>query len=149
MRNLRVILTGLILTLGMAGTATADTSTFNRYSTTNQYGGYTETTVHGRLNSTSVQTTVENSTKIESVSDLGDTNISNVNVSGTIGGDINFKANAHSSNNRPEDPVATVYVSDIESTTLTRTHENLNIKSFSSNKFSGRVFEHEVGTRNN
>ena len=147
------IVSGIVLgsvALGLSATsAWADTSTYNKYTNTNIYGGYTETTVDASVNSTSVQRTLETSTKIEAIADLGDTNIANVSVSGTVGGDINFKANAHSSNNRPVDPVATVYVSNVEQTTVTRTTELADIDTFSSNRFSGNTYEHEVGTRNN
>jgi len=143
-----IVLGSIALALSATG-ASADTSTYNKYTNTNTYGGYTETTVDAHVNSKSVQRTVENSIKVEAIADLGDTNIANVNVSGTIGGDINFNASSHSSNRRPVDPVATVYVSEVNQVTLTKTNEIADIDTFSSNRFNGTTYEHEVGTRNN
>lgn len=148
MRNiLTAALTAGFVVLGAAA-ANADTATYNKYTNTHIYDGYTETNVNAHVNSQSVQKTVENSTKIESIADLGTTNIANVNVSGTIGGDIKFSADAHSSNRQPIDPVATVYVSNINQTTFTKTNEVADINTFSSNKFSGTEYTHTVGTQN-
>lgn len=146
MRNIFTTLTTVALLL--AGTSAAfagGTSTYNKYTTVNTHGGYTETTVDAEVVSESLTTTESTSLKVESIADLGDVNVANVSVSGSIDGNVNFKATSHSSNNRPVDPVATVYVTEVTSFDTTSVSETADISTFSSNKFSGTEFTHEVG----
>lgn len=148
MRNiLTAALTAGVVVLGFAATANADTATYNKYTNTHIYDGYTETNVDAHVYSESNVVTTATSVKVEAIADLGDRNVANVEVSGTIGGDIDFSADAHSSNRRPVDPVATVYFSEVTQVDTTFSTETADIDTFTSNRFSGNERTHEVGTK--
>ena len=143
MRNLLTIAALTLVSFGFAGAAQADTSTYNRYTNTHQYDGYTETTVDAHVSSATKEITNSTSTKVEAIADLGDVNVTNVSYKNG-----EFSANASSRNGRPVDPISTIYVSETSQRTVSFTNETADIDTFSSNRFSGNVREHEVGTRN-
>lgn len=152
MRNVRnILIASLAIVIGGIGAtaANADTSVYNKYTNTHIYNGYTETNVDAHVASESKTITESNSLKVEAIADLGDVNVANVSVTGSIDGDVKFKADAHSSNRQPVDPVATVYVTEVNQVDITTTSEIADITTFSSNKFSGTEYTHEVGNRFN
>lgn len=143
MRNLQIVLATIVSTLAMTGAAFAgETSTFNRYETTNTYGGYSQTNVDAHVSSNEVETTYSNSTKVEAVADKGDVNFASVSYNHG-----QFSANATSSNGRPVDPVAAIYTTNVSQTSVKTTNETADIDTFSKYNFSGTTFEHSVGNR--
>ena len=147
MRNLTAAFVALLTVAATAGAASADTSAFNKYTTTNQYNGYSETNVDAHVSTESKTITESSTLKVESIADLGDTNVANVKVTGSIDGDVKFSATSHSSNNRPVDPVATVYVTEVNQLNVSTTSESADISTFSSFEFDSTTYEHEVGNR--
>ena len=143
MRNFTTLVSVALLSIfGFAGVASAGgTSTYNKYTNTVITGGTTQTSVDATRASQSITATDSTSIKVEAIADLGDSNFATVNFDGT-----NFTANATSSNNRPVDPVATIYFSEVNSHNLTKVTESADIHTFSSNKFHGTEYTHEVGT---
>jgi hypothetical protein len=142
MRNLQIVLATIISTLAMTGAAFADTSAYNKYTTTNTYGGYSETNVDAQIDSHETVTTNSTTTKVEAIADLGTSNFATVNYNHG-----QFSANATSSNNAPVDPVATIYVSTVNQNSVKSVDESATIDTFNSYQFSGTSFEHEVGNR--
>lgn len=142
MRNLQIALATIVSTLAMTGAAFADTSAYNKYTTTHTYGGYSETNVDAQIDSYETVTTNSSTTKVEAIADLGDRNFATVNY---VNGQ--FSANATSSNNQPIDPVATIYVSTVNQNSVKSIDESATIDTFSKYNFSGTSFEHEVGNR--
>jgi hypothetical protein len=126
----------------MTGAAFADTSAYNKYTTTNTYGGYSETNVDAQIDSHETVTTNSTTTKVEAIADKGDLNFASVNYNHG-----QFSANATSSNGRPIDPVATIYVSTVNQNSVKSVDETATIDTFNSYQFSGTSFEHEVGNR--
>jgi hypothetical protein len=138
MRNiLTVALTAGFVVLGAAA-ANADTSVYNKYSNTVITNGYTETDVDAHIYSES--TTVTDSLSIKAESYGGTTNVSSVTVT-----DHGYQAGSYSANTNPTDPVAIVTVVDQHDTTFSS--ETVKVDTFSSNNFSGTVYEHEAGNR--
>ena len=142
MRNLQIVLATIVSTLAMTGAAFADTSAYNKYTTTNTYNGYSETNVDAQIDSHETVTTNSTTTKVEAIADLGSSNFATVNYSHG-----QFSANATSSNNQPIDPVATIYVSTVNQNSVKTVDESATIDTLSKFNFSGTSFEHEVGNR--
>lgn len=70
MRNLTIALATIVGTLSVAGSAFAgETSAYNRYTTTNTYGGYSETNVDAHVSSYEVQNTLSETTKVEAIAE--------------------------------------------------------------------------------
>ncbi len=142
MRNLQIMLAAIVGSLSLGSAAFADTSAYNKYTTTHTYGGYSETNVDAEVNSFETVVTDSSTTKVEAIADLGDRNFATVNYDGT-----KFTANATSSNNEPIDPVATIYVSTVNQSSTKTIEESATIDTFSKYNFSATTFEHEVGNK--
>lgn len=139
MRNLTIALASIVGSFAFAGSAFADTSAYNKYTTTNTYGGYSETNVDAQIDSHETVTTNSTTTKVEAIADKGDVNFATVNYNHG-----QFSANATSSNGRPIDPVATIYVSTVNQNSVKSVDETATIDTLNKFSFSGTSFEHEV-----
>ena len=69
MRNLQIVLATIVSTLAMTCAALADTSAYNKYTTTNTYGGYSETNVDAQIDSYETVTTNSTTTKVEAIAE--------------------------------------------------------------------------------
>lgn len=142
MRNLNIAIAAIAGVLSFGGAASADTSAYNSYTTTVQYGGHSTTEIEAELNSHEVVTTNSSTTKVEAVADKGTLNIAAVEYK-----DGKFTANSFSSNGAPIDPVATIYVSTVDQNSVKNITESATINTKSGFNFSSVNFTHEVGNR--
>jgi predicted membrane-bound mannosyltransferase len=143
MRNLTIALATIVGSLGLATSAFAgETSSYNSYTNTHQYNGYSQTNVDAHVSSYEVQNATSTTTKVEAIADLGDVNVASVKFK-----DGKFEASADSRNGRPVDPVATIYVSTATVNSTKTTTENADIDTFSKYEFNSNNFTHEVGSK--
>jgi len=142
MHNLNVIFATVATVLSFSGSAFADTSAYNSYTTTVQYGGHSNTEVEATLNSHLVETSNSTTTKVEAIADKGTLNIAAVEYK-----DGKFTANSFSSNGAPIDPVATIYATTVTQNSVKTVTENATITTESGFNFTGLNFTHEVGNR--
>jgi len=130
-------LTAVVAAVSLAGAANADTSVYNRYENRHIYNGSSETNVQSTINSVSKTKTISESTKVEAIADLGDVNVANVSYRNG-----EFSANAHSSNLRPVDPQAAIYVTNVKQIDFNTTRELTNVNQTTKYNFSGTDREH-------
>lgn len=140
MNKLQAIAVTAVVLVGGAGAAHADTYVENATSVRKIYGGYTSTTAKITGHKVTKQWTDSISAKAEA--DKGDFNTANVNLS--FDGGFKVKANAHSSNQRPVDPVAIVTATSQKE--YSYEVENYDINQYSRNYFSGTDFTHSVSS---
>ena len=135
MRNNVVLGLAAIGVLAFAGAASADTSVYNRFSTTNQYNGYTETNVDAVIDSRSYSRTVSESAKVETF------------VKPDGHGAVSYEHGRFNARASADGGAAAILTSNVKQVETNRTNELTNINSFSSNEFSGTVYEIEAGSR--
>ena len=125
----------LILATVFLGARAEANSVYNRYENTTETG-------HSTLKVDSTRTEAGSFSRrdvgIKLEADLGDVNITNISFDG-----YNFTGDAHSSNNRPVDPVSIgTYTEDIE----TGTYTDVTVTDFDEVRyFDSEIYTHEIG----
>ena len=140
MRNLiktsAIALTGVVLAAGAA--VAGEQSVYNKYTTTHEYNGHTESTIHVDIENTIERVTEAASIKVETYGGTSNTSIATYK-------DGELSGRAVSTNEVVVDPTAIITTS---STTETFTgSETISVDTISSNDFRSTTYEHEAGTR--
>ena len=136
MRKFLSAIVTLILLSVFGAPAFAGTEAFNSYKHTNEYGTR-ETTIN--IQQDNYTHSVIDSQSIKMEADLGDVNIVNISFDGD-----QFTGTAHSSNQRPVDPV--VYGTYTSERTVSTSSEWVDVNTVESVTFDSSDYTHTVGS---